>query len=319
MAELGYTLSSEEHGPNALVDHAVRAEETGFDFVSASDHFHPWVSQQGESPFVWTTLGGVARATSDVGVGVGVTCPTMRIHPAIVAQASATAATMLEADDREFFFGVGTGEALNEHILGDHWPEHSVRLEMLEEAVEVIRKLWDGGQTSHYGDHYTVEDATLFTLPDELPPICVSAYGENAAQAAAEFGDGFWSVGPQDVVGTFEEAGGEGPKISQMTVCYADEKEDAVETAHEWWPNSALTGELSSLLPTPTHFEQACQMVTKDDIREGSIVTDPDPQTHVENIEKFVGEGYDHVYVHQVGPNQDEFFEFYEDEVLPAF
>lgn len=316
MTQVGYTLSSEEHGPNDLVEHAVRAEAVGFDFASISDHYHPWVSQQGHSPFVWSTLGGVANATDDLPVGVGVTCPIMRIHPAIVAQAAATAATMF---DGEFFLGVGTGERLNEHVTGEQWPEHAVRLEMLEEAVEIIRKLWDGGQQSYYGDHFTVENARLYTLPEEPPNVVVSAYGERAATAAAELGDGFWSVGPQDEVKLFDEAGGEGPRYSQMTVCYAEDEDAAIDTAHEWWPNSALTGELNSQLPTPTHFEQACEMVSRDDIADGSIVTDPDPETHIENLQQFFDTGYDHVYVHQVGPDQESFFDFYEHEVLPEF
>ena len=320
MVELGYTLSSEEHPPNDLVDYAVRAEELGFDFVSISDHFHPWISAQGHAPFVWTTLGGVARETDDLDVGVGVTCPTMRIHPSIVAQAVGTVAKMFEGSDQQFYFGVGTGESLNEHVQGDHWPEHEIRLEMLEEAVEVIRKLWTGEQVSHHGKHYTVEDAKLFTLPEENPPICVSAYGDRAAKAAAEIGEGFWSVGPQDVVQTFEEEGGEGPKFSQLTVCYAEDEDEAVDIAYEHWPNSILPGELAALLPTPTHFEQATQMVSKEDVREAdSIVTDPDPEAHVENIQQFIDAGYDHVYVHQIGPNQEDFFEFYDENVLPEF
>ncbi len=164
MTQIGYTISSEEHGPNELVDHAVRAEEVGFEFASISDHYHPWISQQGNAPFVWSTLGGVARATDDLPVGVGVNCPIMRMHPAIVAQAAATAATMFEG---KFFLGVGTGERLNEHVTGEHWPEHAVRTEMLEEAIEIIRKLWQGGQQSYYGDHFTVENARLYTLPEE--------------------------------------------------------------------------------------------------------------------------------------------------------
>ena len=315
MTQFGYTLSSEEHPPSDLVDHARRAEEVGFDFLSISDHFHPWVRAQGESPFVWGTLGGVAEATDDIDVGVGVTCPTVRVHPAIVAQASATAATMF---DGTFTLGVGTGELLNEHVLGDAWPEHAVRLEMLEEAVEVIRGLWEGEQFSHRGEHFTVQNARLFTLPEEPPPVVVSAFGERTARRAAEFGDGFWSVGPREsLLSTYRDAGGEGPAYTQLHACYADSEEEAVDTAYEQWPNSALPGELSGALPTPAHFEAATEMVSKDDIREGSIVTDPDPEPHVESLQAAVDAGYDHVYVHQIGPNQEEFFEFYESEVLP--
>ncbi|QLG28048.1 TIGR03557 family F420-dependent LLM class oxidoreductase [Halorarum halophilum] len=316
MVELGYTLSSEEHPPSDLVGHAARAEELGFDFLSISDHFHPWVSQQGEAGFVWSTLGGVAHATDDIPVGVGVNCPIMRYHPVNVAQAAATVAEMLPG---QFVFGVGTGELLNEHVVGEHWPPHAKRLEMLEEAVEIIRTLWEGGQRSYDGEHFTVENAQLFTLPEEPPPILVSAYGPAAARSAAEIGDGFWTVGPQDVVDTWEEAGGEGPRYTQLTVCYAEDESEAIETAHEWWPNSALPGELSSQLPTPVHFEQACQMVSEEDVAESSIITSPDPADHVESIEEAVDAGYDHVYVHQVGPDQDSFFEFYEEEVLPEF
>jgi len=320
MVELGYALSSEEHGPNELVDLAARAEDAGFDFVSISDHFHPWISQQGHSPFVWSTLGGIARETDEIDVGVGVTCPTMRIHPAIVAQAVASVTAMFEESDQQFYFGVGTGENLNEHVLGDQWPSHGVRLEMLEEAIEVIRKLWTGEMTSHHGEHYTVRNAKLFTTPEQSPPICVSAYGDQTAERAAELGDGFWSVGPQDVVETYEENGGEGPKFSQLTVCYAEDEDEAVETAHEWWPNSLLPGQLATELEIPKFFEQACELVEQEDVRESeSLVTDPDPATHVENLREFVDAGYDHVYVHQVGPNQEQFLEFYEDEILPEF
>ncbi|WP_232686651.1 TIGR03557 family F420-dependent LLM class oxidoreductase [Halobacterium zhouii] len=315
MVELGYTLSSEEHPPNDLVEHATRAEDAGFDFLSISDHFHPWTSQQGNSPFVWSTLGGVAHATDDIPVGIGVTCPIMRYHPTIVAQATATVAAML---DGRFVFGVGTGELLNEHVVGEHWPEHAVRLEMLEESVEIIRKLWTGDQVSHHGEHYSVQNARLFTLPEETPPILVSAYGKRSAQTAADIGDGFWSVGPQDTVDTWEDAGGDGPRYTQLQVCYAESEDEAVETAYEWWPNSALPGELSAQLPTPVHFEQACQMVEKADIAESSIVTSPDPEAHVESIQTAVDAGYDHVYVHQIGPDQEACFEFYENEVFPA-
>ena len=320
MVELGYTLSSEEHGPTDLVRHAVRAEEVGFDFASISDHYHPWVSQQGNAPFAWSTLGGVAAATDDIDVGVGVTCPIIRYDPAILAQATATVAKMFEESGQQFYFGVGTGENLNEHVTGEQWPSHRVRLDMLEEAVEVIRKLWTGDMVTHRGDHYTVRNAKLFTTPEENPPVVVSAYGEHAAKRAADLGDGFWSVGPQDVVQTFEQEGGEGPKFSQLTVCYADSEDEAVETAHEWWPNSLLPGQLSSELEIPEFFEQASQMVTKEQVREAdSIVTDPDPQAHVENLRKFVDAGYDHVYVHQIGPDQEALFDLYEDEVLPEF
>ncbi|WP_135819594.1 TIGR03557 family F420-dependent LLM class oxidoreductase [Halostella litorea] len=317
MPDFGFALSSELHGPNELVDHAVRAEELGFDYLTISDHYHPWIPAQGESPFVWSTLGGVSRAVDGIPVETGVTCPIMRIHPAIVAQAAATAATMHPGT---FSLGVGTGEALNEHVLGDHWPEQPVRLEMLEEAVAVVRKLWSGEQVSHHGTHFDVENARLFTLPDEEPDVHVSAYGERAARTAAEIGDGLVSVGPQeDVAEAFADAGGEGPKYGQLSLSYAETEDEAVEAAYERWPNTALTGELSSLLPTPTHFDQACEMVEPADIAEGSMVTDPDPNAHVENVGAFEDAGYDRVTLMQVAPDVEGVLEFYAEEVMPSF
>ena len=317
MTAIGYTLSSEEHRPSDLVDYAQRAETAGFDFLSVSDHFHPWVSEQGEAPFVWSTLGGVATATEDVDVGVGVSAPIQRFHPVIYAQAAATVAAMFE--DRAFYAGVGTGENLNEHVLGDCWPEHAVRMEMLEEAVSVIRKLWSGREVSHYGNHYTVENARLFTLPEEPPPVCVSAYGERAATAAADFSDGFWSVGPKETIEVWEDNGGEGPRFCQLQACVAETEEEAVETAHRLWPNSGLPGELSAELATPALFEQATGMVSTEDIAEGSIITDPDPQAHVDGIETAIDAGYDHVYTMQIGDDQQAMLELYEKEVLPSF
>lgn len=316
MTQIGYTLSSEEFSPNELVSQARRAEAAGFDFVSISDHYHPWLESQGESPFVWSSLGGVATAVDEMDVAVGVTCPTIRIHPAILAQAVASTAAMVP---EKFYFGVGTGELLNEHVLGDQWPEHATRLEMLDEAVEVLRKLWTGKQVSHHGKHYDVQNARLFTLPEENPPICVSAYGERAARGAADFGDGFWSVGPQEVIEDWEEAGGEGPRFCQLHACEADTESEAVSTAHELWRNSGLPGELASQLPTPTHFEQATQMVSEEDIREGSIITEPGPDEHIDSFQQAIDAGYDHVYIHQIGDDQEALFDLYEEEILPSF
>ena len=180
--QIGYHLSSEELDPISMVRCAARAEQVGFGFITVSDHYHPWTHRQGQSPFVWAVLGGIAAVTNRVDVGTAVTCPTTRIHPAVIAQAAATAAVMMPG---RFFLGVGTGEALNEHILGDRWPSSGVRREMLEEAVEVMRLLWSGGSQSHLGTHYTVEQATVFTLPDEPPPIIVSGFGKHSIDLAA--------------------------------------------------------------------------------------------------------------------------------------
>ncbi|MCU4925218.1 TIGR03557 family F420-dependent LLM class oxidoreductase [Halobacteria archaeon AArc-dxtr1] len=317
MVELGYTLSSEEHGPNELVDIAARAEAAGFDFVSVSDHFHPWISAQGESPFVWSVLAGIARATDEIEIGVGVTCPTIRIHPVNVAQAVAT--TQVMADGR-FTFGVGTGENLNEHVTGARWPPHNVRMEMLEEAMAAMRKLWTGETVTHRGEHYTIENARLYTVPEEIPDVVVSAFGPQAARLAAEEGDGLWTVGIKETVRErYVDAGGEGPRYTQIDVCYADSEDEAIDTVYEQWPNTALPGELSQVLPTPAHFEQATQMIEREDIAEGSTVTSQEPEAHIASIEEAIDAGFDHVYVHQVGDRQAEAIEFYENEVLPAF
>jgi G6PDH family F420-dependent oxidoreductase len=315
MAAIGYTLSSEEHEPRRLVELARRAEEVGFDFASISDHFHPWVEKQGNSPFVWAVLGGVASTTERLRVGTGVTCPTTRIHPAIIAQAAATAASMLPG---RFFLGVGSGENLNEHILGDRWPETDVRQERLEEAIEVIRLLWQGGLTSHHGKHYTVENARIFTLPDEPPPIIVAAAGPQATEVAGRIGDGFFGLVPDsDVVEQFEQAGGKGkPRFGQLHVCWAASEEEAKKTAREWWPNAVVSGNLNWELPLPSHFEDASSWADEDAVAE-SVVCGPDPDRHLEAITEFIEAGYDNVYFHQVGPDQEEFLRFAESELLP--
>src|ERR687895_610416 len=211
--QIGYAISSEEHLPNDIVRHARMAEEAGFTYALISDHYHPWVDAQGHSPFVWSVIGGIATATENLRLGTGVTCPTIRIHPAIIAQAAATVTAMMPG---RFFLGVGSGEALNEHILGDHWPRTPIRQEMLAEAIAVIRQLWEGGYQSWDGQYYTVEDARIYTLPEELPPIIVAAGGPSAATLAAEDGDGIWTVAPEkELLDAYREAGGTRPPHRQ--------------------------------------------------------------------------------------------------------
>jgi len=315
MPKLGYALSSEEHAPNDLVRHARQAEETGFTFALISDHFHPWLDSQGQSPFVWNVIGAIAQATDRLVLGTGVTCPTVRIHPAIIAQAAATSAAMMPG---RFFLGVGSGEALNEHILGDPWPPAETRLEMLEEAVEVMRELWKGEVTTHYGDFFTVENARLYTLPDAPPPILVAAGGEKSAQLAGRIGDGLISTSPSsETLETFDKAGGAGKtRIGQVTVCWAESEEQAIKTAREIWANAAVPGQLSQELPMPAHYEQAAKLVRDEDMAK-AVVCGPDAQKHIEAIKEYFDNGYDNVYIHQVGPNQEGFFRFYEREVMP--
>lgn len=316
MLKLGYALSSEEHGPHDLVRYARRAEETGFTFALISDHYHPWVSAQGHSPFVWSVIGGIAQATERLQIGTGVTCPTMRIHPAIIAQAAATSAVMLNG---RFFLGLGTGENLNEHILGDRWAPHDLRLAWLEEAVEVIRRLWEGETVSFWGDYYTVEDARLFTLPEVPPPIIIGASGPRATASVAAIGDGLidTSVNPE-AVQQFREAGNDGPCYGQVKACWARSVEEAKDTVYRVWPNGGLTGELNRELRTVAHFEQAVEMVTPDMATE-DMALGPDPRAHIEAIQRYIDAGFDHVYIHQIGADQEGFFDFYRREILPHF
>jgi G6PDH family F420-dependent oxidoreductase len=315
MTSFGYTLSSEEHSPSDLVRQGRRAEDVGFDFVSISDHFHPWVSAQGHSPFVWSVLGAVAASTSEVRIGVGVTCPIIRIHPAILAQATAT--TSLLSDGR-FFFGIGTGEALNEHILGDRWPPIDVRLAMLEEAVDVIRRLWEGETVDHRGDFYTVENARLFDPPTEAPPVIASGFGPKAVELAARIGDGYWGVAPDaDALDRYRDAGGTGPRYAQLHVCWAEDAAEARRTVHHVWPNSGIRGQLSQDLPTWTHFEDAAGMVTEEEAT-GSIPCGPDVDPFIESVKEYVTVGYDHLYFHQIGPDQEGFFRFWSEDLQRA-
>ena len=313
--ELGYTLSSEELPPGELVANARRAEEVGFTFALVSDHYHPWVDAQGQSPFVWSVIGGVSQATERLRLGTGVTCPTIRIHPAIVAQAAATCAALMPG---RFFLGVGTGENLNEHILGDHWPMPDERLEMLEEAIEVIRLLWRGGYRTHRGQRYTVEKARIYTLPDELPPIAVAAAQPRAANLAGRLGDAFIGVSPDpEIVREFEQAGGQGKsRYGQVHVCWAETEEEAVRTAHETWPVAGIEGPLMQEIALPAHFETATALVTPEKVAE-TVVCGPDPERHLAKIREYADAGFDHVYVHQIGRDQEGFFRFYEREVLP--
>lgn len=315
MVELGYALSSEEHPPNRLVANATKAEGAGFTFALISDHYHPWIDRQGHSPFVWSVLGAIAHRTEGLRVGTGVTCPLIRTHPAIVAQASATTACMMPG---RFFLGVGTGENLNEHILGDRWPAADERLDMLEEAIEVIRGLWSGEDYTHRGKHYTVEQARIYTLPEEAPPIYMAASGNRATETAARLADGVISTSPDaELVDRFSRKAGEDkPRLGMMHVCWASDEASARETAHEWWPNTSIRGELGQELPLPRHFEQAAKMVSEEDVA-SQVVCGPDAGRHLDAIRSFTDAGFDHVYVHQIGPDQDGFMDLYSREVIP--
>jgi G6PDH family F420-dependent oxidoreductase len=311
---IGYFLSSEEFGPAELLDQARRAEDAGFEGLWISDHFHPWMEAQGESPFVWSTIGALSQICR-LPVTTAVTCPTTRLHPAIVAQAAATSAVLLGG---RFVLGVGSGEALNEHIYGDPWQAASVRQEMLEEAVEVMRKLWAGGFVEHRGTYYTVDNARLYTLPDEPPKVYVSGFGPKSVDLAARIGDGYICTKPDaGMVQRFRRGGGgDKPTAAGLKVCFADTEDEGVRIAHERWANEGLPGELAQVLPSPKHFEQASTLVPQEATRKAHACG-PDPDKHVASIQKFIDAGYDEIYVNNIGPNWPGFFDLYAKEILP--
>lgn len=311
---IGYFLSSEEWGPSDLVSQAAKARDAGFEALWISDHIHPWNDAQGHSPFVWATIGAIAQADLGLPVSTAVTCPIVRIHPAIIAHAAATAAVML---DGNFNLGVGTGEALNEHVLGDRWPEAAERLEMLEEAIAVIRTLWSGGVQSHRGRYYRVEHARIYDLPATLPKIIVSGFAARAVELAAKVGDGYATVGPDaELVSRYRSQGGTGPVQGGLKVCYGDDEAAARATAYRLWANEALPGELPQILPTPAHFEQASELVTEE-LATADVPCGPDIEAHVAAIRAYAEAGFDELYVNQIGSDQDEFFAAYRDKVLP--
>src|SRR3954470_15221079 len=310
----GYFLSCEEYSPAELVEQAVAAERAGFEALWISDHFHPWNDEQGQSPFVWGMIGALSQVCS-LPVTTAVTCPTTRIHPAVVAQAAATAAAQL---DGKFVLGVGTGEALNEHVLGEPWPSLDVRLEMLEEAVELMRRLWTGEVVTVRGEYYDVDTARIYTLPDEPPPVYVSAFGPKALDLAARIGDGFINTNDDaEMVAAFKEKSGGKPCQGGVKVAWADTEDEGVDHAHRLWANAGLPGELAQVLPSPQHFEQASQLVTRESTAE-SIVAGNDVDRHVKQLRDYVDAGFDEVYVANMGPNYLAMIEAYGREVLPA-
>jgi G6PDH family F420-dependent oxidoreductase len=314
MATIGIFLSCEEQSAKRLVDIAVKAEDAGFRDFWISDHYHPWVDAQGQSPFVWSVIGAIAAATRQVHVTTAVTCPTVRVHPAIVAQAAATSATLL---DGRFVLGVGTGEALNEHILGDPWPGIEQRLSMLEESVEIMRALWAGGNVSYDGQHYVVDRARLYSLPDAPPRVYASAFGPKAAESIGRYAEGYINATPSsDLLQAYRDAGGSGPAQGGMKVCWGPDEAACVKTVHRLWPNEALGGELAQVLPMPAHYEAAAELVTEELLAD-AVPCGPDPEKHVAAIRAFVDAGYDEVYVQQIGDDQEGFLAFMRDEVLP--
>ncbi|MBX6749314.1 MAG: TIGR03557 family F420-dependent LLM class oxidoreductase [Micromonosporaceae bacterium] len=307
--QIGYKLATEAFGPNELIRQAVRAEQVGFDFVDISDHFHPWLDIQGHSPFTWTVFGAIAARTERIRLVTGVTCPTMRYHPAIIAQAAATLAIV---SGERFTLGVGAGERLNEHVVGQGFPNVRERHARLREALEIIRLLWQGGYRSYEGRYFRLEDARVFDLPNQAPPIVVAASGPASAAIAAELGDGMFATEPKpDLVAVYQRAGGHGLRYAEVPLAWAPSEEQAVRAA---WQTSrwAVTGwKVMSELPNPINFEAATRTVTEDAIRQ-QFAVGPDPQAHVNAVRTYADAGFDHLVLQNAGPDPDGFFDFYE-------
>jgi G6PDH family F420-dependent oxidoreductase len=310
--QIGFKLAAEAFGPRELVDQAVRAEAAGFDFVEISDHYHPWLEAQGHSPFAWSVLGAIAAATENLRMATGVTCPSIRYHPAIVAQAAATLAVL---SDGRFTLGVGAGENLNEHVVGLGFPGVRVRHEMLREALEIIQLLWTGGYHSYDGQYLQLEAARVFDLPDQPPPIAVAAGGREAARLAGELGDGLFATQPRaDIVKEFQAAGGDGPHYAEVSLAWAPTDEQAIDAVMETsrW---AVTGwKVMSELPNPVNFDAASRTVRDEDIRQ-TFAVGPNPATHLAAIDKYAKAGFDHIVLLNAGPDPNGFFDFYEREL----
>ncbi|WP_047870475.1 TIGR03557 family F420-dependent LLM class oxidoreductase [Nocardiopsis sp. RV163] len=310
--KVGYKLFAEGYGPREIVEQAVRAEQAGFDFVEISDHFHPWLYSHGHSGFVWSMLAAIAERTDSVELATGVTCPILRVHPAIVAQAAATTAVLSEG---RFTLGLGAGERLNEHVVGQGWPNATRRHEMLREAIRIIRLLWSGGYHSYDGRYLTLEDARVFDLPEEPPPIVVAAGGKQAALLAAEAGDGLFCTEPSEELNrVYEDNGGSGPRYAEVPLAWASDEGDALESARELF-RFALTGwKVQAELPNPVNFEAATALIDRDAMRD-VFAYGPDPDRHLEVVREFASAGFDHLCLINAGPDPEGFFGFFEREL----
>lgn len=310
--KIGYKLIAEAYPPKEIVRQAVRAEQAGFDFVEVSDHYHPWLESHDHSGFAWSMLAAAAAQTERIELATGVTCPFIRYHPAIVAQAAATTAVL---SDGRFTLGVGAGERLNEHVVGQGWPAVRTRHEMLREALEIIRLLWSGGYQSYEGKHLRLEDARVFDLPETSPRVVVAAGGTASARIAAELGDGIFATEPEaSVVDAYAEAGGGGPRYAEVPLSWAPDEADAVKSAHDTFRFGIIGWKLMSELPNPTNFEAATKFVSEDDMRQ-QFACGPDVSRHVDVAQQFADAGFDHLALIDAGPDPDGFFEFFASEL----
>ncbi|TKV42526.1 LLM class F420-dependent oxidoreductase [Sphingobium sp. MP9-4] len=316
MPKFGYKLMTEEHGPKALAENAIRAENAGFDFVSISDHFHPWLESQGHAPFAWSVLGAIAHATDRIGIATGLTCPILRYHPVIVAQAAATVAIM---SDNRFTLAVGAGERLNEHVTGVRWPSVPERHDMLGEAVEILRLLWEGGVHSWKGKHFLIDHAQLYDLPTKPIPVIVGVSGPASVALAAEKGDGIMTTAPEsDLVKGYEaRAGNRGACYAEAVIAYASSAERGLEITRDRFRFSAFDWSVNSEIPSVKGFEAASQYVRPEDLA-AKVSAGPDVQTHIQLISQYVDAGFDHIVLTCPGDDQAGFIEFFERELKPS-
>lgn len=313
MVQVGFKLFAENFPPKELVRQAVRAEEVGFDFVEISDHIHPWLENHRHSGFAWSILAAIAARTERIELATGVTCPFIRYHPAVIAQAAATTAIL---SDGRFTLGVGSGERLNEHVVGRGWPPVHVRHEMLRESLEIIRLLWSGGYHTYRGEHLTLEDAQVFDLPDTPPTIAVAAGGPRAAKLAAELGDGIFATEPRaDLVNAYTEAGGSGPSYAEVPLAWAPDEQSAAKSAREIFRFGPLGWKVQPELPNPINFEAATEFVRDDDMLE-VFGCGPDPERHLAVAQQFLDAGYDRLALVNAGPDTDGFFDFAREQLI---
>jgi G6PDH family F420-dependent oxidoreductase len=303
-----------DHGPEALVENAQRAEQAGFDFVSISDHYHPWLQSQGHAPFAWSVLGAIAHATSKIGITTGLTCPIIRYHPAIVAQAAATIGVM---SDGRFSLALGAGERLNEHVTGARWPSIPERHAMLREAIEICRRLWEGGVCNYDGEHFIVDHARIYDLPERPIPIILGVSGTESVALAAAHADGIMTTEAEaDLVDGFVSEGGEGPRYAEVTLAYAPSDQEGLEMARDRFRFSAFDWSVNSELPTVEGFETASEFIKPEDLK-GKIPAGPDVEAHLQAIRKYVDAGFDHIVLTGIGPDQDKFIDFFQRELRP--
>lgn len=315
MAKFGYKLMSEEHGPRALVANAVLAEKAGFDFVSISDHFHPWLESQGHSPFAWSVLGAIAHATERVGITTGLTCPIIRYHPAIIAQAAATIALM---SDNRFSLALGAGERLNEHVTGELWPSTPIRHAMLGEAIDICRMLWDGKLHTFEGEFYDIDHARLYDAPEQPITLTLGVSGEKSVALAADKADGIMATSPdyELVEGFRKRSGTDGPAYGEVTLAWAATEEEGRRIAHDRFRFSAFDWSVNSELRDVAGFEAASKYVRPEDLAE-TIPAGPDPEVHLAAVRKWLDAGFDHVVLLCPGDDQAGFAAFCEKELLP--